>query len=304
MSQAKLKIMTVDDDVINLEILEKNLKDSGYKAVPFEDPEQAWTYLNNNPQEIDLILLDKMMPKMSGLEMLRRIKAHDSLKNIPVIMQTADIGSEQTKEGLDSGAYYYLEKPFDPSVMVSLVNAASRDYIQKNSVLDTLKKEKTIAKIMLDGRFRYKTSTDAKKLAAALAYHSENPGEMGIALSEIMVNSVEHGNLEIGYENKNMLMAENRFDEEVNKRLSSAEYKNKTVCVRYQRDPENVVITISDEGKGFDSSKFLEFDPLRLTDLNGRGIATANLMGLKLEYQNNGSTVICSYKTSAVSKED
>ncbi len=299
MSQAQaLKIMTVDDDVTNLEILRKNLQDAGFDSISFEDGDVAWNFLNNHPNDVDIVLLDKMMPRMNGMEVLQKMKSHEVLRNVPVIMQTGDIGSDQTREGLNAGAYYYLEKPFDPSIMVALVNAAARDHIQKNSVLRSLKQEKTISKMLIDGRFRYKTIEDAKKLAAALAYHAENPNEIGIALAEIMVNSVEHGNLDIGYDEKNLLMSENKLEQEIERRMQLPQYANKLVCVRFQRDNDIATITINDEGHGFQWQKYTEFDPLRLTDLNGRGIATATIMGLKIDYRDNGSTAICQYKTS------
>lgn len=298
-----LKIMTVDDDVINLEILNKNLKDAGFKSISFEDGDLAWEYLMNHPEEVDIVLLDKMMPRMNGMEVLRRMKASEKLKNIPVILQTGDMGVEQTREGLSAGAYYYLEKPFDPSIMVALVNAAIRDQFQKNDMRTTVKEEKTIASMLLDGRFRYKTIEEAKKLAAILAQHAQNPGEMGIALAEIMINAVEHGNLGIGYDEKSVLMAENRLEQEINNRMQRPEYNKKVVCVRFQREAGNSIITINDEGNGFRWQEFLQFDPMRLTDLNGRGIATAILMGLTVEYRDNGSTACCTYKLAPEKKD-
>lgn len=294
-----LKIMTVDDDVINLEILNKNLKDAGFNSISFEDGDVAWDYLIKHPADVDIVLLDKMMPNLNGMEVLSRMKKNEQLRNIPVILQTGDMGVEQMREGLAAGAYYYLEKPFDPSIMISLVNAVVRDQLQKNDIRATIKQDHTLSNMLLDGRFRYKTIDEAKKLAAALGQHAENPGEIGIALSEIMINAVEHGNLGIGYEEKNLLMAENRLEAEIEKRINQPAYAKKVVCVRFQREKDKNVITISDEGNGFRWQDFLQFDPMRLTDLNGRGIATASLMGLTLEYRDNGSTVSCTYKVPA-----
>jgi len=293
-----LKVMTVDDDTFNLEILNKNLKDAGFNSISFEDGDVAWDYLVSHPAEIDIVLLDKMMPNLNGMEVLSRMKKNDQLRNIPVILQTGDMGIEQMREGLAAGAYYYLEKPFDPSIMISLVNAIVRDQLQKNDIRATIKQDHTLANMLLDGRFRYKTLEEAKKLAATLGQHAENPAEIGIALSEIMINAIEHGNLGIGYEEKNLLMAENRLEAEIEKRLHLPEYARRVVCVRFQREKDQNIVTVSDEGNGFRWEDFLQFDPMRLTDLNGRGIATASLMGLKLEYRDNGSTVSCTYKTA------
>tara|TARA_B100001564_G_C20641233_1_gene672239 strand:- start:263 stop:1186 length:924 start_codon:yes stop_codon:yes gene_type:complete len=299
-----LKVMAVDDDVINLEILNKNLKDAGFECISFEDGDVAWGYMNSNPEEIDIVLLDKMMPRMNGMEVLKRMKSHKVLRNVPVIIQTGDIGVQETKQGLAAGAYYYLEKPFDPSVMVSLVHAAARDHVHHDDVRTSMKQEKAVAHLLLEGQFKYKTIEDAKRLAGVLSYYSSNPDETSVALSEILINAVEHGNLGINYEEKNTLLSKNKLEEEVQLRYDLPAYKDRRVTVNYHRTPERITITIDDEGEGFEWDQFMDFDPLRLTDLNGRGIATAKLMGLNISYENNGTRAICSYAAKAEESDD
>lgn len=302
MQHQTLKVMAVDDDEINLEILLKNLNDSGFDSISFEDGQEAWNHLQTNPEDIDIILLDKMMPKMDGMEVLDRIKKHDLLKNIPVIMQTgdlqhADTEGERLRANLTAGAYYYLEKPFDPSVMVSLINAAARDCVRRNDLLRQMKQEKAITQMLNQGVFHFRTIEEANKLASALSYHANKPEEIGVALAELMVNAVEHGNLDIGYELKNSLIAEDRFEQEIENRLNDVEYKDKKVVVEFSREENRVTVTISDEGKGFNWERFITFDPIRLTDLNGRGIAVAKLMGINIQYENNGAMAVCSFES-------
>lgn len=68
------------------------------------------------------------MPQMDGIELLGKIKATLVLEQIPVIMVTATTDPASIQEGLDAGAYYYLIKPFEPKVLLSIVKAAVEQY--------------------------------------------------------------------------------------------------------------------------------------------------------------------------------
>lgn len=74
----------------------------------------------------DLIISDVMMPKMDGYELCRRINRDDLLKNIPVILVTARASEEMTIEGLKSGAYDYITKPFVPKILLAKINGVLR----------------------------------------------------------------------------------------------------------------------------------------------------------------------------------
>lgn len=296
MQNQNLRVMAVDDDDINLEILIKNLKDYGYQAIGCSDGEEAWKMLKENPEVADIILLDKMMPRMGGMEVLAKIQKHEMLKNVPVIIQTGDVGMNEVKSGLASGAYYYLCKPFDPGVMIALVNAAARDCVYKNKIYREMKQERTLANMISQGRFTYQTISDALKLAAALSHNAAQPERVNTALLELMINAVEHGNLNIGHELKGKLLTENAVDAEIERRLKMPENIDKIVEVQVKTRGKEMEVTICDEGHGFNWQHFIEFDPLRLTEPNGRGIATARLMGVNVEYVEPGNKVVCRFR--------
>lgn len=296
MQTQSLKVMAVDDDDINLEILLKNLRDAGYEAVGCKDGVEAWDKLNANPEDVDIVLLDKMMPRMNGMEVLSKMQHHEMLKQIPVIIQTGDVGVNEVRDGLASGAYHYLCKPFDPSIMIAHVNAAARDFVQKNMLYKEMKQERTIADMISQGKFTYKTIDDAVRLAAALAYSAEKPDRINTALLELMANAIEHGNLNMGSEAKAKCLLEGTLEEEIERRMALPENKDKIVEVQVKSDKKRVEVTICDEGSGFEWKKYIDFDPLRLTEPNGRGIAAAKLMGVDVEYLEPGNKVVCRFK--------
>ena len=110
MSRSDLKILTVDDDMINLKLLKSMLMRSGKvsEVIEAKNGADAVDELKSR-DDIDLILLDIIMPIMNGIEMLKVIRADDNLNQVPVIVLTTD----ETKkcEALDVGANDFIMKP-------------------------------------------------------------------------------------------------------------------------------------------------------------------------------------------------
>jgi DNA-binding response OmpR family regulator len=111
--------MVIDDDRLLLEHLELTLKDSGYDVTIMEDGEAA-LYLVSS-LHLDMIILDSIMPGMSGAEVLRHLKAEKSTASIPVMMLTARTGRESVEEALKLGAEDYIAKPVDPAKLLNRV---------------------------------------------------------------------------------------------------------------------------------------------------------------------------------------
>ena len=107
-----------------------------------------------------------------------------------------------------------------------------------------------------------------------------------------MINAVEHGNLGITYAEKTELVLGGRWHAEVDRRLALPENAPKKVEVHFSRRPAAFEVTIRDQGKGFDFSRYLDFDPRRLFDPHGRGIAMARADCFdSVEYQAPGNVV-------------
>jgi class 3 adenylate cyclase len=118
------KILIVDDEPFNLDLLEQELADQGYVMERAIDGAEA---LEKVPVfQPDLILLDYMMPKMNGLEVLKRLRENESHKSIPVIFLTAKATQEDKIRGLDAGADDYVIKPFDSFELWARVRAMMR----------------------------------------------------------------------------------------------------------------------------------------------------------------------------------
>src|ERR687891_91760 len=118
------KILIVDDEPFNLDLLEQELGDLGYLIERANDGVEA---LEKVPAfQPDVILLDYMMPNMNGLEVLKRLREDPTHRSIPVILLTAKATQEDKVKGLDGGADDYVVKPFDSFELLARVRAMLR----------------------------------------------------------------------------------------------------------------------------------------------------------------------------------
>jgi two-component system alkaline phosphatase synthesis response regulator PhoP len=123
-SMEKKIILTIDDEPHILELLEYNLAKAGYKVLRAETGEKGLEVLRS--AQVDLVLLDCMLPGMDGMEVLREIRADLQLSLLPVMMLTAK-GDEIDKVlGLELGADDYLSKPFSLRELEARVKALLR----------------------------------------------------------------------------------------------------------------------------------------------------------------------------------
>lgn len=292
MTSSKATVLVVDDEPFNLEIIEEYLDSEGYELSTAADGEDAWMQLEAEPDKFDVILLDRMMPKLDGMEVLAKIKAHRKLKSTPVILQTAKASQQNIIEGMNSGAYYYLTKPFDDEMLRSIVRTAIEDKMRYDLLKSELEESVRGLAHMKAAIFEFRSIDEANDLAKILANACANANKVVTGISELLINAVEHGNLDICYEDKSRLVAKGVWKEEVQKRLQLDAHKNKKVLVSFKREGKQNRILIKDEGTGFEWQNFLELDPLRAFDSHGRGIAMAKMMSVdEINFQGCGNKV-------------
>jgi DNA-binding response OmpR family regulator len=118
------RILIVDDEPFNLDLLEQELSDYDYAIERASDGIEALD--KTDAFRPDLILLDFMMPKMNGLEVVKRLREHDTHRGLPVILLTAKATQEDKVAGLDAGADDYVTKPFDSVELQARVRAMLR----------------------------------------------------------------------------------------------------------------------------------------------------------------------------------
>jgi CheY-like chemotaxis protein/anti-sigma regulatory factor (Ser/Thr protein kinase) len=298
-------VLAVDDKQTNLEILDGMLKSAGYSVVTATDGVKAWNILEQRGGDFKAILLDRIMPNMNGLEVLEKIKSHPYLQSIPVIMQTSAGAAHEVLEGIEAGAYYYLTKPYKKKILLGIVQAALRDFANHQSLQEELRKNARTWSFLDSGIFRFRTLAEARELATLLANGCPDPGRAVFGLVEVLVNAVEHGNLQISYKEKSQLDENGQLDAEIERRQSLPEFAIKFVEVAFVRQKESVQITVTDQGLGFDWQSYLTLDENRAFDSHGRGIALAKRLSFDaIEYRGMGNQVVCTIGRSSSSLQE
>ncbi len=147
-------ILVVDDHEDNIEVLRARLEAWGYKTTTAMHGAEAIRCVNESPP--DLILLDVMMPEISGIEVAKQIKGNPNLPFIPIIMQTALDSTENKVEGLEAGADDYITKPID----FAELKARLRSMLRIKRLQEALE-ERERELLEMNERLRYMSQTDA-----------------------------------------------------------------------------------------------------------------------------------------------
>jgi len=287
------RVLVVDDQLADRELLSERLGSAGFEVDTAVDGVDGWDRLRVNASAYSVVLLDRRMPRLSGLDLLKKMKEHEELKHVPAIFQTGAGERAEIQEGIEAGCYYYLVKPYDTEILVSIVRAAINDFTRYEAFRNEVRKGMRGLLAMNRASFEFRTIKEAGELGTLLAYACPEPERQVVGLTELLINAVEHGNLDISYSDKTRLNAAGRWREEVERRLGLDEYRDRKVRVTFERDDDGVSIVICDEGKGFDWTPYLQIDPKRAFDTHGRGIAMAKMLSLtRLEYRGSGNELL------------
>jgi DNA-binding response OmpR family regulator len=291
-------ILAVDDDPVNLHIIGEVFKREPVTITYAQSGESALNLLSDPRNSFDVVLLDRMMAGLDGIEVLKRMKAEPRLSHMPVVMQTAAAAPEEVCEGLTAGAHYYLTKPYAPSTLRTIVRAAL-EHVRDRRELEARAGNVAEAVMLLDrAEFSVKTHLEAQRVAGFVSQLCPEPKIAVLGLAELMINGIEHGNLGITCSEKSTLLREDRLVEELRRRQALPECALRRVTLRFERMVDELLFEVRDQGQGFDYKKYLELDPERAFEPNGRGIALARMLSFsRLDYQGVGNVVVAAIKT-------
>jgi len=136
------RILVVDDQPNNVFILRDRLKHENFEVLTaYNGPEAIDLAEKESP---DLILLDVMMPEMDGFEVCSILTRQDLTKNIPIILLTALTSPQDIENGLQSGAYDYIKKPFNKVELIARINSALR-FSEARKILLEMEKIRTFS---------------------------------------------------------------------------------------------------------------------------------------------------------------
>jgi two-component system chemotaxis response regulator CheY len=112
-------ILTVDDSASARQLIAFTLEEAGFKTIQAEDGEQALQILSQN--KIDAIITDLNMPKIDGIELIKKVRSLNDYKFTPIIMLTTESQEEKKAQGKAAGATGWIVKPFKPEQLIAVI---------------------------------------------------------------------------------------------------------------------------------------------------------------------------------------
>ncbi len=188
------KICVIDDHPENVFILQDRLEKAGFEILTAYDGK---TGLEKIREELpDLVLLDVMMPGVSGFEVCRSITKDDLTKHIPVILLTALTSTEDLEEGLQAGAFDYIKKPFNRVELLARIKSALR-FSETNKFLIEIEKVNTFAATVLTANHEIKQPLTLINLSTTAIRRELSREEMDLESIEKRVRFIESATKEI-----------------------------------------------------------------------------------------------------------
>ncbi len=285
-----MKILLVEDDSSSRIYLENLLDVNGYK---YRSAVNGIEGLNVFEEyKPDIVITDIQMPIMDGLELLEAIR--DKKSDAIVIITTAYGTENYAIQALQLGANNYLKKPVSNIDLIPVLekyNAiiTSRyspevfpgEFIYRKYKYEFLATVQTIPKIV-----------DKLLIEASCEFENNERINVELGLVELITNAVEHGNLEITYNEKQEALINNTLDSLYEKKQNDPKYKDKKIAIEFCLDNTGYQWIISDQGKGFNWNSLADpTDEKNILELNGRGVYITGFLFDELEYSGKGNIV-------------
>lgn len=285
-----MKILIVEEDFISRKYLSDLLSFSGFEC-----------YTAHNAAE-GLDLYSKVMPSVvvcsltmhgiSGLEFVKNLKQKYPFANV---VFTASKSSENLViQALRLGAVGYIKKPVQDSEILPLLESIDKRIIDLSNPKDNYGS-------LSSGNLTFVFNTEygapsriVDRLMSELGdfFGEEDQLDIAVGLSELVTNAIEHGNLNISYQEKQKVAFDDRLDELYHNRLANNNLAKRKVTVKYEFSPQSCSWTIADEGDGFDCNAVP--DPTlneNIGNFSGRGIFITRQFFDSLEYLGKGNVV-------------
>jgi DNA-binding response OmpR family regulator len=183
------KILVIDDYPDNVFLLQDRLENEGFEVVKAYDGKMGiQTARDEKP---DLILLDIMMPDISGYEVCKELVLGEDTRMIPIILLTALTDAENLKAGLQAGAFDYIKKPFNRTELIARINSALR-FSELNSLLLQMEKVKTYSATIVTANHEIKQPLTLINLSSAAIRREISKPEFDMEVIQKRIDIIEN----------------------------------------------------------------------------------------------------------------
>ncbi len=288
----KPPVLIIDPDLALQEILGEILKNR-FRIFLANSIAESQTIMQG--EDPHLIFIELVLKNEDAIEFIERSKRSKSNTQFIVITDNATV--ENAVTALRHGALDFLKKPFEIDDIARIVEkffslTANReaDYDIYSSIIEESRMFELATDFSIVSTFMSEIMHIISRFAGI---DKKTTLTIRLSLYEMLVNAMEHGNLEINYEMKKNLLEEIMdYQRYLTERANEAPYKDRKVLVSYKFDTRSIAFTITDEGKGFDVSKVPNPHATEnLERLNGRGIFISRVNMTSVTYNEKGNSV-------------
>lgn len=270
--------------------IHEQVQGRGFSVITAADPAAAISVIDLTAP--DIILTDLFLPEGGGLTLTKTMRARH--EPCPVIVMAEKGSDPAVVQALRAGAIDYLHKPIGAEELAHALQRAR--HLLPADLADQPGIQRSEYRLTTDsnpahipGIVSWLIKTTASTLPETQRLHLRG------TLQELLFNAMEHGNLEVFYQEKQQALSENRYEELLAQRLSVPGLKGRlvTIHVVYDKREKTLCYRIADEGKGFKWRSVLNRsqDSCRSEDINGRGIFLARSFFPNLTYNDRGNEV-------------
>jgi sigma-B regulation protein RsbU (phosphoserine phosphatase) len=286
-------ILLVDDESLVREELGGMLEDDGYRVITASDGEEGLTVFRT--ARPDMVITDARMPRRDGLSLAAAIRGHDV--RVPITVITGHGSEAMLLDALRVGVTDFVRKP----VRVEDLSAA---LLRMNEVLAIARRidQKVPGSVRpVEQSWVFETDNDpagipafVEYFVATCAYGADfrSATELSLALRELILNAIEHGNLGVTSEEKRRAIEARRLTELIHQRLADPALAARRATITARRRHHRIDVEIRDQGDGFDWNCLPDpRDPANLLREHGRGVLLARVSVDDLAYRDRGTCV-------------
>jgi len=284
----KISVLLAEDSLVYTAFIDNLLTSRGFSVEKAANGREAIDHLKSG-KSFDVILSDLNMPEVNGFE-LAKYNFNNEL--LPFVIITTNSDAMYAMELINYGVRDYLVKPSTGNIIVSVVKNAALRHPGKIVDMEELSGLNNLAFIKVPSNLDSinKASLWVENKLSEFADVHETKKFINY-LYEFLVNAHEHGNLGLGEHDKEKLLNEGKYDDFLNSR----ENENSTIDVKFSAVGKEVVVNVTDHGKGFNYDKYLRMSKdevlSRIAMPNGRGIVMAIGYFDAVRYDKQGTSV-------------
>lgn len=288
-----LSILLIDDEALVREELGEILEEEGYLLWTASDGQEGLSLFE--AKRPDMVITDVKMPRTDGLTVAMALR--QKAPQVPITIMTGHGSEEMAIHALRAGVTDFLKKPIRIDDLLSAIERMRASLALVSGVSATLPSS---AEIIHHGR-TYRIANDvtqAPYIVDAILKHAAPPlaetivYDVSVALRELLLNAIEHGNLELNYEEKGKQLVSGTWQHALAQRASQLPYRDRRVTLILERSPTELRVTLRDEGCGFDWRHLPDPTlPENLLLEHGRGIVLARMLVDELHFNDMGNEV-------------